>query len=99
MLTPTVLPAVPNEQRLSAEQPISNDNPQEQALSSNNPQDPAQAYSIFGTNMPVQQPKSEEKNQVRPYPRWGITVIRGRQTKIEELDVSENETDGTTAKK
>jgi hypothetical protein len=88
MLTPTVSPAVPNEQRLS-EQPLSNDNPQ----------DPTQAYNIFGTNVPVQQPKSEGKNQTREYPRWGITVIRGQQTKVEELDVSGNEADGTTAKK
>ncbi|MFC1792087.1 Flp pilus assembly protein CpaB, partial [Planctomycetota bacterium] len=59
MLTPTV----PHEQNLSEEQPISGDNPQEQGISSNNPQTPATTDSIFGQNVPVQQPQTEDKYQ------------------------------------
>ena len=95
MLTPTV----PNEQGLSVDQPFIGDNPQEQAISSDNPQDAAQEGNIFGTKMPVQQPKSEDKYQVRQSPRWGVTVIRGNKIKIEEFDTSENEADETAAKK
>ena len=95
MLTPTV----PHEQGLSVVQPFSDDNPQEQTISSNNPQDTAQEGSIFGTKMPVQQPKTAEKYLIPKSPRWGVTVIRGKQTKIEEFDTSENEADGTAPKK
>jgi len=95
MLTPTV----PHEQDLIVEQPPDSDNPQEQTLSSNNPQDPAREGSIFGTKMPVQQPKKTEQYQIPKSPRWGVTVIRGQKTKIEEFETSENEADGTAPKK
>ena len=95
MLTPTV----PHEQGLSVVQPFSDDNPQEQTISSNNPQDTAQEGSIFGTKMPVQQPKKTEQYQIPKSPRWGVTVIRGRESKIEEFETSENDSDGTAPKK
>lgn len=88
MLTPTV----PHTQEYSETESISGGNPQEQTITSNNPQAPAAADSIFSENVPVQKP-------LRRSPRWGVTVIRGQKTKIEELDVSLNPTDETAPKK
>jgi pilus assembly protein CpaB len=36
-------------------------------------------------NIPIPQPKPEEKHQIRQSPRWGVSVIRGRETNFEEL--------------
>ena len=91
-LTPTVLTAVPNDQQPG------NDNLQEQPTT-NNPQDPAQSGLIYDPNIPAQQPKTAEKSQVRQSPRWGVTVIRGSQTKVEEFETSESEAGEPTAKK
>lgn len=95
MLTPTV----PHGQGISEDELLSGDNPQEQTSSSNNPQTTATADSIFGENVPVQQPQTENKYKISRSPRWGVTVIRGNQKKIEELDVSPKATDETAPKK
>jgi len=91
-LTPTVLTAVPNDQQPG------NDNPQEQPMT-NNPQDQAQSGVVYDPNIPAQPPKSVEKYQVPHSSRWGVTVIRGQQTKVEEFEASENEAGKTTPKK
>jgi len=95
MLTPTV----PHEQGISEDESLSDDNPQEQTISSNNPQAPVTADSIFSENVPVQQPQTEDKYKIRRSPRWGVTVIRGQQTKIEEVGISPNATGETAPKK
>jgi len=95
MLTPTV----PHEQEVLVEEQSDSDNPQEQTLSSDKPQEPAREGSIFGTKMPAQQPQKTEKYMIPKSPRWGVTVIRGRESKIEEFETSENESDETTPKK
>lgn len=40
---------------------------------------------------PAQRPQPNQDYQVPKHPRWGITVIRGRETKTEEFDVSRSE--------
>jgi hypothetical protein len=50
----------------------------------------AQGDSPFDMNVPVQKPKSNEEYEIRQSPRWGITVIRGRETKLEELAIPES---------
>lgn len=87
MLTPTV----PHAQEMMVEEPLESDNPQEQGTSSNNPQDPAQVGSIPGMEMLIQPPKRTEKSQFPKSPRWGVTIIRGRETKIEEFETSEDQ--------
>jgi Flp pilus assembly protein CpaB len=89
MLTPTVLSNAQNERDMSMEQ----------QLRTNNPQDPAQSGLIYDPNIPAQQPQSAEKYEIRQSPRWGVTVIRGSQTKVEEFETSESEAGETTAKK
>jgi Flp pilus assembly protein CpaB len=34
---------------------------------------------------------SDEKPKIRQYPRWGVTVIRGCVTTVEELDIQQSE--------
>ena len=34
---------------------------------------------------------SDEKYQMRQYPRWGVTVIRGCESTVEELDIQQSE--------
>lgn len=51
----------------------------------------AQADDTSGTDLPAPLPQPIESYQGRQYPRWGVTVIRGRETKTEELAVSGNE--------
>ncbi|MGB2864081.1 MAG: hypothetical protein WBC05_12200, partial [Sedimentisphaerales bacterium] len=63
------------------------------------PQDQAQSEVIYDPNIPVQQPKSAEKHQLRQSSRWGVTVIRGRESKIEEFETSENDPNWTAPKK
>jgi len=98
MLTPTVLSTAQNERDMSMEQQLRTNNPQGQPMT-NNPQDPAQSGLIYDPNIPAQQPKTAEKYQVRQSPRWGVTVIRGSQTKVEEFETSESEAGEPTAKK
>lgn len=87
-LTPTVSPSVQRELHL-----------QEEQATTDKPQDQAQSEVIFDPNIPVQQPKSVEKYKVRQSSRWGVTVIRGRETKVEEFEASENEAAGAAAEK
>jgi pilus assembly protein CpaB len=44
-----------------------------------------------GTNIVKDKPASLEEYRVRQIPRWGVTVIRGTDTKLEELVVSKPE--------
>jgi pilus assembly protein CpaB len=102
MLTPTVLPTVPNNQVISAEpkQPLSTDNPQVQSINTNNSPQENSITGIFGAKMPVPQPQSINKYPIRQNSRWGVTVIRGRETKLEEFEASEdNEAEKTAVKK
>ena len=89
MLTPTVLSTAQNERDMSMEQQLRTNNQQEQA----------QSKTIIDANIPTQQPQSAEKYETRQSPRWGVTVIRGSQTKVEEFETSESEADETPAKK
>jgi len=64
-----------------------------------NPQDPAQSGVTYDPNIPVQQPKSAEKYPIRQSPRWGVTVIRGSQKKVEEFEATEDKSGDTAPKK
>jgi pilus assembly protein CpaB len=44
-----------------------------------------------GTNTLIDKPASLEEYRVRQIPRWGVTVIRGTNTKLEELVISKGE--------
>lgn len=73
---------------------------QKELEGANNPQEQAQGGSALDTNNLAQQPKSGERSQVNRYPRWGVTVIRGRDSKLEELAITEGEAvAGADAKK
>jgi len=87
-LTPTVSPSVQRELGL-----------QEQQGMPDNPQDPAQSGVTYDPNIPVQQPKSAEKYPIRQSPRWGVTVIRGSQKKVEEFEATEDKSGDTAPKK
>ena len=87
-MTPTVETPVPNEQDTLSEQPTTN-----------NPEGQAKSEDVLDPNTPVQPPKPVEKYKVRPSSRWGVTVIRGRESKVEEFEASENETGGPATKK
>jgi pilus assembly protein CpaB len=87
-LTPTVSPSVQRELDLQGEQ-----------ATTDKPQGQAQSEVIFDANVPAQQPKPVEQYQIRKSSRWGVTVIRGRETKVEEFEASENEDTGLAAKK
>ena len=50
------------------------------------------------TDIMGQQFISDEKNNIRQYPRWGVTVIRGRQATVEELDIQQGGSTAATAK-
>ena len=50
----------------------------------------AQGDISFDKNVPVQQPKPDEEYEIRQSQRWGITVIRGRETKFEQLAIPES---------
>ncbi|UCC97448.1 MAG: Flp pilus assembly protein CpaB [Phycisphaerales bacterium] len=79
LLTPAVLGPGEKQDALLQQQPIP-DIPQQ-----------GQADNTSATDLPEPQPKPDEGYQTRQYPRWGVTVIRGRETKTEELAVSGNE--------
>jgi hypothetical protein len=98
MLTPTVLPVAPTEQDLSGMQQFDSDNQQEQKITSGNPQYAPDKKDNLGTNMPVPQLQLADKYPI-PSSRWGVTVIRGRETKLEEFEASENEAEKAAAKK
>lgn len=75
VLTPAVFAAAQKERDSLAEKPSSTGDSQEKAKGDS-------------ANL-AQQPKSGEESQNRRYPSWGITVIRGRETKVEELPIPE----------
>jgi Flp pilus assembly protein CpaB len=54
-----------------------------------------QEDSATDTDIMGQQFISDEKEKIRQYPRWDITVIRGRETTVEELDIHQDEPDAT----
>jgi Flp pilus assembly protein CpaB len=87
-LTPTVLPSVQRELDL-----------QEEKATTDKTNGQAHSEVIDDPNIPVQQSKPAEKYPVRQSSRWGVTVIRGNQTKVEEFTSSEDESDATEAKK
>ena len=98
VLTPTVLPSVRRELDLQEEQSINNDNQLVQP-NTDNPDGQTQSGLIYDPNIPVKRPKSVDKNQNRQSPRWGVTVIRGRQTKVEEFEASGDAAAGAAAEK
>ena len=51
----------------------------------------AQEDSATDTDIMGQQIISDEEHQIRQSPRWGITVIRGREITVEELDIHQDE--------
>lgn len=51
----------------------------------------AQGDSTTDTDIMGQQFISDEEYRIRQSPRWGITVIRGREATVEELDIHQNE--------
>jgi pilus assembly protein CpaB len=47
----------------------------------------AREDSPSDANIPGPQPKPDEEHQIRQSPRWGVSVIRGRETNFEELAI------------
>lgn len=67
-----------------------------QLLAPKDPNEQADGNDTSSAPMPAVQPQSSEKNQATKRPRWGVEVIRGRETKTEEFDVAGSQagTDG-----
>ncbi len=80
-LTPAVFSYLQKEHLSLTEQPLINGDTQIQTQEDSNTD-----MDIMG-----QQFISDEKEKIRQYPRWGITVIRGRETTVEELDIHQDE--------
>jgi hypothetical protein len=55
------------------------------------PAEQAQGDSATDTDIMGQQFISDKENQIRQSPRWGITVIRGREVTVEELNSHQGE--------
>ena len=90
VLTPAVFSYLQKEHLSLTEQPLINGDTRIQTQEDSN------------TDMDIMgQPFiSDEKDKIRQYPRWGITVIRGREITVEELDIHQDEpaTAGTAIK-
>jgi hypothetical protein len=54
--------------------------------------------SVNGQNMPMLQPKPQNKYNNRRNPLREIEVIRGPKKEVEEIDASEDEADKTSPK-
>jgi len=52
-----------------------------------------------GTAVLLQQPRTGEEYQPRKAPRWGVTVIRGKEAKTEEFAIAGSESSGADAEK
>ncbi|HUV67353.1 MAG TPA: Flp pilus assembly protein CpaB [Sedimentisphaerales bacterium] len=64
------------------------------------PKDANEAPQGDGTSsVPAMQPRFEEQYQSAPNPRWGVTVIRGKETKTEEFDVQTSESSDQNGQK
>jgi hypothetical protein len=61
---------------------------------SGDPNGQAEKVTPFMPAVPLQPIRLSAKSQAREPNRWGITVIRGRETKVEELTESESEEEG-----
>ena len=81
VLTPAVFSSAEIKQALLDKQQDTNSVQQEQYLGD----------STAGTNFTPEHSRTEEQYNIREYPRWGITVIRGREATIEELDIQASE--------
>ena len=68
----------------------------EQLLTNGDTQVETQEYS--DTDIIGQQFISDENHNTRQYPRWGVTVIRGREATVEELDIQQGGSAAATAK-
>jgi pilus assembly protein CpaB len=80
VLTPAVFSSAEIAQALLTKQQDANSVPQEHILGDDS-----------DTNSMPEQPRPEEQYKISEYPRWGITVIRGRQATLEELDIPASE--------
>jgi hypothetical protein len=70
----------------------------EQLLVQGDTQDQTQEES--DTDIMGQRLISDETYKIQQYPRWGVTVIRGREATVEELDIQQGESAAeATAKK
>jgi len=58
----------------------------------------AEGNDTAGTPMPMPQPRMEEYSNPRN-PRWGVEVIRGKETKTEEFDVQPSDNSGQNGEK
>jgi pilus assembly protein CpaB len=83
ILTSAVLATGRKEQASPAEQPLTTENSTETKQ--------AQEGTPPDTDVVVQEPEPEEEYQKPASPHWDVTVIRGRETKLEELAVKESE--------
>ena len=63
-----------------------------QLLRPKDPNGQADGNDTSITPMPAPQPQSSEEYQAPKRPRWGVEVIRGRETKTEEFDAPGSET-------
>jgi len=63
-----------------------------QLLGPKDPNEQADGNDISSTPMPAAQPQSSEEYQAPKRPRWGVEVIRGKETKTEEFDAPGSET-------
>ena len=80
VLTPAVFTIADQEEQLSLIK---------QSLNSEDTQEQTQEDNTFYENITERQVIWDEKYQVNQYPRWGVTVIRGSESTIEELDVQQ----------
>ncbi len=62
-----------------------------QILGAKDANEAPQGNGVSSAPAPVPQPRFEEPSPSRSNPRWGVEVIRGKESKTEELDVSTNE--------
>ena len=81
VLTPAVFSSAEIKQALLDKQQDTNSVQQEHILGD----------SLAGPLFTPEQSRPEEQYNIREYPRWGITVIRGREATIEELDIQASE--------
>lgn len=62
-----------------------------QVLGAKDPNEQADGNDTSSTPMPAAQPQMDQDYQAPKRPRWGVEVIRGRETKVEEFDVAGSE--------
>jgi pilus assembly protein CpaB len=84
VLTPAVFSSAENTQ--NEQIPLEN-----QTLFNGDMQSKTQEDNDTDIDIMGKQAISDEKYQIRQYPRWGVTVIRGCETTVEELDIQQSE--------